>query len=239
MDLKYRRVLLKVSGQALLGDSHFGIDPKVLGYKADEIREIVSHGCEVGLVVGGGNFFRGRDLTKAGINRVTGDHMGMMSTIMNALAMRDVFERHGVETRVMSALPIPSVIEPFDLRKAQRHMRLGRVIIFAGGTGNPLVTTDSAASLRAIEIEADALFKLTRVNGVYSADPELDPSAKHFGHISYKDVIENDYKVMDMVAFYQCWEHKIPICVFNVFKKGALAMAVQGHHVGTLVSEVS
>lgn len=237
MDLRYRRILLKISGQALYNKSHFGVDPDVLAYKAAEIREIVSHGCEVGIVVGGGNFFRGRDLTKAGINRVTGDQMGMMATVMNALAMRDVFERHGVETRIMSSFSILGVVSHFDLRKAQRHMRLGRVIIFAGGTGNPLVTTDSAASLRAIELEADALFKLTRVDGVYSADPEINAKAKQFDHITYKDVIENNYNVMDMVAFYQCWEHKIPICVFNMFQKGALAEAVQGHQVGTLVSE--
>ncbi len=236
MDLRYRRVILKVSGQSLRGHSDSSLELSVIDYIVQEIEKIIALGCEVGLVIGGGNFFRGKELAEYGITRVTGDSMGMTATVINALAIRDVCERHGIETRIMSALSIPGIVSGFDVRKALRHMRLGRMVVFAGGTGNPLVTTDSAASLRAIECEADALLKMTRVNGVFDKDPEKYLDARYFSRLNYNDVIEKGYQVMDMVAFYQCYEHGIPICVFDLNVPDALQKVVKGESVGTIIT---
>ena len=233
--LAYQRILLKFSGEALTGSSSFGIDAKVLDRLAREIGELIDLKVQVGLVIGGGNLFRGETLSEAGIGRITGDHMGMLATLMNALALRDAFERAGYPTRIMSAIPMSGIVDHYDRRKAIHHLNSGRVVIFAGGTGNPLVTTDSAASLRAIEIEAQVLLKATNVDGIYDKDPLKHSDAVKHQQLSYKEVLQKELGVMDLVAFSQCRDHKMKIRVFSLHKPGALLSIVKGENEGTLV----
>ncbi|MCK9489563.1 MAG: UMP kinase [Xanthomonadales bacterium] len=234
--LKYRRALLKLSGEALMGDADYGIDPATLARLAAEIRQVSEQGCQIGVVVGGGNIFRGAGLAAKGMDRVTGDHMGMLATVMNALAMQDALEQAGVTARVMSAIKINEICEDFIRRRAIRHLEKGRVVIFAAGTGNPFFTTDSAAALRAIEIGAELLIKATKVDGIYSADPAKDPGATRYEELSYQDVIERDLKVMDTAAFALCRDHDIPLRVFDLDRAGALERILHGERIGTLVS---
>ncbi|MDZ3823042.1 MAG: UMP kinase [Pseudoxanthomonas sp.] len=235
MPLKYKRVLLKLSGEALMGDADYGIDPATLARLAKEIHEVSDLGAQVGVVVGGGNIFRGAGLAAKGMDRVTGDHMGMLATVMNALAMQDALERRGALVRVMSAIKINEVAEDFIRRRAIRHLEKGRIVIFAAGTGNPFFTTDSAAALRAIEIGAELLVKATKVDGIYSADPNRDASATRFESLSYQQVIERDLKVMDTAAFALCRDHGIPIRVYDIGHGGALRSILEGQPIGTLV----
>ena len=230
-----KRILLKLSGEALLGDQQFGVDPKVLVYLAKEIKSLTDKGVEVGIVIGAGNIFRGEGLAESGIDRVTGDHMGMLGTIINALAIQDALEREDIVARVMSALKVNEVCEDYIRRRAIRHLEKGRVTIFAAGTGNPYFTTDSAASLRAVEIEADLLVKATRVNGVFSEDPMLNKKAEHFEKISYDDFISMGLKVMDTTSIVMCKENKLPVQVYDISSKNALLQIVQGKNVGTLI----
>ena len=232
---KIKRILLKLSGEALLGDQQFGVDPKVLVYLAKEIKSVIDKGVEVGIVIGAGNIFRGEGLAESGIDRVTGDHMGMLGTIINALAIQDALEREDIIARVMSALKVNEVCEDYIRRRAIRHLEKGRVTIFAAGTGNPYFTTDSAASLRAVEIEADLLVKATRVNGVFSEDPILNKKAEHFEKISYDDFISLGLKVMDTTSIVMCKENKLPVQVYDISSKNALLQIVQGKNVGTLI----
>jgi uridylate kinase len=234
--LKYPRVMLKLSGEALMGDADYGIDPQTLARLAAEIHEASNLGCQVGVVVGGGNIFRGAGLAAKGMDRVTGDHMGMLATVMNALAMQDALERRGAQVRVMSAIKINEVCEDFIRRRAIRHLEKGRVVIFAAGTGNPFFTTDSAAALRAIEIGAGLLAKATKVDGIYTADPVRDSSATRYDALSYQEVIERDLKVMDTAAFALCRDHGIPIRVYDIGQEGALRKILEGQPIGTLVA---
>jgi len=231
----YRRIVLKLSGEALLGEKSFGIDPAVLDRMALEVGELVKLKVQVGLVIGGGNFFRGEALSAAGIGRITGDHMGMLATVLNALAMRDALERAGIATRIMSAIHMSGVVDYYDRRKAMHHLNKGRVVIFAAGTGNPLVTTDSAASLRAIEVEADILLKATNVDGVYTSDPVKDKNATRYRVLSYHEALNKELGVMDLTAFCQCRDHHMKIRVFSLQKKGALLRVILGEDEGTLV----
>lgn len=233
---KYKRILLKFSGEALAGKSKYGIEPAVLDRIVSEIGDLVKLGVQVGVVVGGGNLFRGETLSAAGIGRITGDHMGMLATLMNALALRDACERAGFEARVMSAIPMSGIVDHYDRRKAIYHLAHGEIVIFGGGTGNPLVTTDSAASLRAIETEADILLKATGVDGVYDADPLKNPDANLYHRLSYQEALHKELGVMDLAAFTQCRDHSMPIIVFNANKEGALLRVVTGEEEGTLVS---
>jgi len=230
----YRRVLLKLSGEAL-GIKGAGIDPKVLDQMALEIGQLVGIGVQVGLVIGGGNLFRGAELHAAGLDRVTGDHMGMLATVMNALAMRDALERANINTVVMSAIPMSGVVEHYDRRLAMRHLNDGDVVIFSAGTGNPFFTTDSAACLRGIEINADIVLKATKVDGIYSADPMKDPTATRFDRLTYDEVLEKQLGVMDLTAICLARDHNIPLRVFAMEKAGALLNAVVGENEGTLV----
>lgn len=232
----YRRILLKMSGEALMGDSHFGIAPQVLGRIVNEITELCAAGIQVALVIGGGNLFRGAALSEAGLGRVTGDYMGMLATVMNALAFRDVLETAAIPTRIMSAIPMTGVVDPYDRRKAIYHLENGRVVIFAAGTGNPFFTTDSAASLRAIEIDADILLKATKVDGIYSADPIKDPNAVRYEKLSYNQVLEQNLNVMDSTAICMCRDHNMPLRVFNLNKSHVVRNIVFGAHEGTLVT---
>ena len=234
----YRRILLKMSGEALMGGGQHAIDPKVLDRMAKEVGEIYQLGVQVGIVVGGGNFFRGVTVSEAGINRITGDHMGMLATLINALAMRDAFERSGLPVRVLSAIPMSGMVDYFNRRKAIHHLQQGRVVIFAAGTGNPLVTTDSAASLRGIEIEADVVLKATQVDGIYSADPRRDPNAIRYEHLTYQEALEKELAVMDLAAFCQCRDYNMPLCVFNMQKPGALLRVITGQPEGTRVTNI-
>lgn len=231
----YRRILLKLSGEALMGKSDFGIDPTVLDRLANEVSEVVQLGVQVGLVIGGGNLFRGAALTKSGLGRVSADYMGMLGTLMNSLALRDAFERANIPTRILSSIPMSGIVDHYDRRKAIHHLQKGRVVIFAGGTGNPLVTTDSAASLRGIEIEADILLKATNVDGVYTADPAKDKTATRYTHLTYKEVLEKELAIMDLAAFCQCRDHNLPVRVFDIHKEGALMDVIMGDKEGTLV----
>ena len=233
---KYKRILLKLSGEALLGDANYGIDPKVLNRLARETQEVQRAGIEVGVVIGGGNIFRGEGLAAAGMDRVTGDHMGMLATVINALAMQDALEKVGARVRVMSAIKINEVCEDFIRRRAIRHLEKGRIAIFAAGTGNPFFTTDSAAALRAIEIGADLLLKATKVDGVYSADPKKDANAQRFEHLTYDQVIERKLAVMDTAAIALCRDHKIPLRIFDMSHEGDLMRILRGEPIGTLVS---
>ena len=232
---KYNRILLKLSGEALTGDVDFGIDPKVLDRMAVEVGQLVGLGVQVGMVIGGGNLFRGAELNAAGMERVTGDHMGMLATVMNALAMRDALERANIPTRVMSAIQMSGVVEHYDRRTAIRHLNAGDVVIFSAGTGNPFFTTDSAACLRGIEIDADLILKATKVDGVYSADPETNPGAVKFDKLTYDEVLEKKLGVMDLTAICLSRDHQIPIKVFNMNRSGALLDNVMGKLDGTLI----
>lgn len=233
---KYNRILLKLSGEALTGEADFGIDPKVLDRMAVEVGQLVGLGVQIGMVIGGGNLFRGAALHSAGMERVTGDHMGMLATVMNALAMRDALERASIPTRVMSAIPMSGVVEHYDRRTAIRHLNASDVVIFSAGTGNPFFTTDSAACLRGIEIDADLILKATKVDGVYSADPKKDPSAIKFDHLTFDDVIDKKLAVMDMTAILLSRDHGVPIKVFNMNRPGALLANVLGDADGTLIN---
>lgn len=234
---KYKRVLLKLSGEALMGDGDFGIDPKVLDRMALEIGQLIGIGVQVGLVIGGGNLFRGEALSEAGMDRVTGDHMGMLATVMNALAMRDALERSNISTRVMSAIPMSGVVEHYDRRRAVRDLKDGDVVIFSAGTGNPFFTTDSAACLRGIEIDADVVLKATKVDGVYDSDPMKNPDAVKFDELSYDEVLDRKLGVMDLTAICLCRDHNMPVRVFNMNKPGALKNIMVGESEGTLVVE--
>ncbi|MDO7636505.1 MAG: UMP kinase [Porticoccaceae bacterium] len=233
----YKRILLKLSGEELMGDEGFGIDPKVLDRMALEIGQLVGIGIQVGLVIGGGNLFRGAALNAVGMDRVTGDHMGMLATVMNALAMRDALERTNISSHVMSAIQMSGVVEHYDRRRAIRYIKDGDVVIFAAGTGNPFFTTDSAACLRGIEIDADVVLKATKVDGVYSADPMLDPTAELYEHLTYDEVLDKKLGVMDLTAICLCREHNMPLRVFRMSKPGALLNLVVGGNEGTLIEE--
>ena len=232
---KYQRILLKLSGEAL-GVDGVGIDPKVLDRTALEIGQLVGIGIQVGLVIGGGNLFRGAALSAAGLDRVTGDHMGMLATVMNALALRDALERANIQTVVMSSIPMSGVVEHYDRRLAIRHLQEGDVVIFSAGTGNPFFTTDSAACLRGIEIEADIVLKATKVDGVYSDDPVTNPSATRFDAITYSKVLDDQLGVMDLTAICLARDHDMPLRVFKLDKQDALLNAVVGDNEGTLVT---
>lgn len=236
-DRKYKRILLKLSGEQLMGDQGFGIDPKVLDKMALEIGQLVGIGVQVGLVIGGGNLFRGAALSAAGLDRVTGDHMGMLATVMNALAMRDALERSNISSNVMSAIPMSGVVEHYDRRRAIRLLESGEVVIFSAGTGNPFFTTDSAACLRAIEVEAEMVLKATKVDGVYTADPMKDPSATLYERLSYDTVLAEKLGVMDLTAICLCQDHSMPVRVFKMDKVGALLRIVVGENEGTLIEE--
>lgn len=232
---RYKRILLKLSGEALMGTEEFGIDPKVLDRMALEVGQLVGIGVQVGLVIGGGNLFRGAALSAAGMDRVTGDHMGMLATVMNALAMRDALERSNIQTRVMSAIAMEGVTEHYDRRKAMRYLTGGDVVIFSAGTGNPFFTTDTAACLRGIEIDADLVLKATKVDGVYDRDPMKDPNAERFERLNYDQVLDLKLGVMDLTAICLIRDHKMPLRVFNMNKPGALLNAVVGSAEGTLI----
>jgi uridylate kinase len=233
---RYQRILVKLSGEALLGDEDYGIDPIMLKRIAGEIRDLSLMGVQVAVVLGGGNIFRGAGLARAGMDRVTADHMGMLATVMNALALQDALEGQGTYARVMSALRINEVCEDYIRRRAVRHLEKGRVVIFGAGTGNPFFTTDTAASLRAIEINAEILLKATKVNGVYDADPLKHPEARRYTHLTYDKVLNDRLDVMDATAIVMCRENNLPLQVFNMFHAGDLARIVRGENVGTVVS---
>ena len=232
---KYNRILLKLSGEALTGDADFGIDPKVLDRLAVEVGQLVGLGVQIGMVIGGGNLFRGAALHSAGMERVTGDHMGMLATVMNALALRDALERSNIATQVMSAIPMSGVVDHYDRRKASRAMSQGDVVIFSAGTGNPFFTTDSSACLRGTEVEADIVLKATKVDGVYNADPMKDSSAIKFDELTYDDVLDKKLGVMDLTAICMVRDHQMPVRVFNMSMKGALLSIVRGGSEGTLI----
>lgn len=237
MQPKYKRVLLKLSGEALLGNERTGdpFNPKIIEQYANEIKELVALGIEVAIVIGGGNIYRGMNEADSGIERAHGDYMGMLATVINAMAIQAMLEKIGVYTRLQSAINMEQVAEPYIRRKALRHLEKGRVVIFGAGTGNPYFTTDTAGSLRAIEMKADVILKGTRVDGIYDADPEKNPNAKKFETISFQDCISKNLKVMDMTAFTLCMENKLPIIVFDMNKEGNLIKIVKGESVGTLV----
>lgn len=235
--LRYRRVLLKLSGEALMGQGVFGIDPEVVRVLSDEIASVHALGVELALVVGGGNIFRGVKAASAGMDRVSGDHMGMLATLINSLALQDQLEQRGIQTRVLSAIEIRQVAEPFIRRRAIRHLEKGRVIILAAGTGNPYFTTDSAAALRAMEVKAEVLLKATKVDGIYSADPLQTPTATKFAHITYREVLERGLKVMDATAISLCMDNKLPIVVFNIRQDGNIRRVIQGEPIGSVVAE--
>ncbi len=234
--IKHRRVLLKLSGEALMGKADYGIDPDVIGRLANEIIEAQRAGVQMGVVIGGGNIFRGAGLAAAGMDRVTGDHMGMLATVMNALAMQDAIEKRGGVARVMSALPIHDVAEDFIRRRAIRHIEKGRIALFAAGIGNPFFTTDSAAALRAVEVGADLLLKATKVDGVYSADPALHPDATRYDSLTYDEVIERHLAVMDTAAIALCRDHRMPMRIYDMTVPGNLMRILQGEPIGTRVS---
>ena len=234
--MTYKRILLKLSGEALMGDHPYGIDPKRLSEYAKEIKVAITKGIQVAIVIGGGNIFRGISGASNGMDRVQGDHMGMLATVINGLALQGALENEDIPTRLQSAIKINEVAEPFIRRRAIRHLEKGRVVIFGGGTGNPYFTTDSAAVLRAIEIEADVILKGTRVDGIYSADPEKDASASKYSFISFDDVLKKGLKVMDTTAFTLSQENKLPIIVFDMNTKGNLSKILSGEQIGTTVS---
>ncbi len=233
---RYRRILLKLSGEALMGKGDYGIDPEVLRRLANEVVEVVAKGVQIGLVIGGGNIFRGAGLARAGMDRVTGDHMGMLATVMNGLAMQDALESLGAHARVMSALRINEVCEDYIRRRAIRHLEKGRVVILAAGTGNPFFTTDTAASLRAIEIDADILLKATKVNGIYTDDPVKNPAATRYTRLTFDKVLTDRLNVMDATAIVMCRDNRLPLRVFNLNNSGDLVRVVRGEDVGTLVT---
>lgn len=234
--MKYKRILLKLSGESLMGDKKFGIDNTRLSDYAIQIKEIIDSGVEVAIVIGGGNIFRGVQAEEGGMDRTHGDYMGMLATMINAMALQAALEAHGVDSRLQSAIEMREIAEPYVRRKAVRHLEKGRVVIFGAGTGNPFFTTDSAASLRAIEINADVILKGTRVDGIYTADPEKDPTAMKYKTISFDEVYSKGLNVMDMTAFTLCKENSLPIIVFNMDEKGNLKKLLNGEEVGTIVS---
>ena len=234
-NMKYKRILLKLSGEALMGDQQSGIDPKRISQYAKEVKNIVDQGVEVAIVIGGGNFFRGIDMQESGIDRAQGDYMGMLATIINSMALQASLENLDIYTRLLSAIKMEEICEPFIRRRAIRHLEKGRVVILGAGTGNPYFTTDTAASLRAIELEADVILKGTRVDGIYTADPEKDASATKYDKISFNEVYEKGLNVMDLTAFTLCNENKLPIIVFDMNKPGNLRKVIAGDEVGTLV----
>lgn len=235
LPLKYKRILLKCSGEALMGSSQFGIDPSVLDRIANDVAELISMGVEVGLVIGGGNLFRGKALSKVGLGRVTGDHMGMLATVMNALALRDAMERIDLPARIMSAIPMMGVVDSYHRRKAITHLRNKQVVIFAAGTGNPFFTTDTAACLRAIEVGADIVLKATKVDGIYSDDPIKNHDAIRYDYLTYKQVLNDGLQVMDATAICLCQEHGMPLQIFDMASPQALQKIVVGERVGTIV----
>jgi uridylate kinase len=232
---RFKRILLKLSGEALMGDGKYGISPKVLQQIAGEIREIVELGVEVGIVIGGGNIFRGVSASTEGMDRASADYMGMLATVINGLALQDALEKLGVFTRVQSAIDMQQLAEPYIRRRAVRHLEKGRVVIFAAGTGNPYFTTDTAASLRAMEIHADVICKATKVDGIYSDDPVKDPSATRYRHLTYLDVLKKNLKVMDSTAISLCMDNDLPIIVFDLGVKGNITRVVLGEEIGTTV----
>ncbi len=234
--MQYKRILLKLSGEALMGEQQYGIDGKRLTEYAEDIKSVVEEGTQVAIVIGGGNIFRGLTGASQGMDRVQGDHMGMLATVINGLALQSALEQLGVETRLQSAIKINEVAEPFIRRRAMRHLEKGRVVIFGGGTGNPYFTTDSAAVLRAIEIKADVILKGTRVDGIYTSDPEKDKTATKFDKISFNDVISKGLKVMDTTAFTLSQENELPIVVFDMNTRGNLMKIIQGESIGTVVN---
>jgi uridylate kinase len=234
--MKYKRILLKLSGEALMGEQNFGIDPNRLQQYTHEIKKVKDMGVEIAIVIGGGNIFRGVQAEKSGMDRVQGDYMGMLATLINAMALQSALEQAGMYTRLMSGIKIESVCEPFIRRRAIRHLEKGRIVIFGAGIGNPYFTTDSTASLRAIEIEAEVVLKGTRVDGVYTADPEKDPTATKYDTISFQEVYEKNLNVMDKTAFTLCQENNLPIIVFDMNKDGNLRDLVSGEKIGTLIT---
>ncbi|KUO60992.1 UMP kinase [bacterium BRH_c32] len=235
--LKYNRVLLKLSGESLMGDNGYGIDPKRLDFFAEELKVTHTLGVQIGVVIGGGNIYRGLNANAQGIDRVTGDQMGMLATVINSLALQNVLENKGVYTRLMTAIKMEEMAEPYIRRRAIRHLEKDRIVIFGAGTGHPYFSTDTAASLRAVEIEADAIFKGTRVDGVYDSDPEKNPNANFFEEISYYDVLQKNLRVMDLTAISLCKENNLPIIVFNMDKPGNLMKVITGENIGTSVGD--
>lgn len=235
MTTRYKRILLKLSGESLVGENGFGIEPAMLMHYAKEIKTILDLGVEVAIVIGGGNIYRGLQAEKTGIEKVQGDYMGMLATVINGLALQSAMETVGVYTRLMSAIPMDKIAEPYIRRRAVRHLEKGRVIIFAAGTGNPYFTTDSAAALRANEINANVILKGTRVDGIYTADPEKDPTATKYEKVSFAEVIQKGLNIMDMTAFTMCQENSMPVIVFDINEPANLVRIVQGESIGTLV----
>jgi len=235
-ELKYPRALVKLSGESLAGDQRFGIEPAVVDELVHEIEQVHDAGIRLGLVVGGGNIVRGAVASERGMDRVSADYMGMLATVINALALQDALERHGIESRVMTAIRMEQLAEPYIRRRALRHLEKGRVVIFAGGTGNPYFSTDTAAVLRAIEMEADVILKATKVDGVYSADPDREPDAEFLPDLTYRDIINRELGVMDAAAVSLCRENDLPVIVLNIRKPGAILAALRGERIGTLVT---
>lgn len=236
MKSSYKRVLLKLSGESLMAPEGYGIDSQVIAGISEEIKDLTTLGVQIAIVIGGGNIFRGGGGEKAGIDRATGDYMGMLATVINAMAFQNFLEKIGVYTRVLSAIEIHQLVEPYIRRRAVRHLEKGRIVIFAAGTGNPFFTTDTAAALRAVEVGADVILKGTKVDGVYDDDPKQNPQAKRFDSLSYLDVLNKNLKVMDSTAISLCMDHRIPIVVFDLFKKGNMRKVVLGENIGTRVS---
>ena len=235
-ELKYKRVLLKLSGESLMGEKGEGIDPKMLIYFAEEVKKALNVGVEVCIVIGGGNIYRGLNAAEQGIDRVAGDQMGMLATVINSIALQNAFENHGMYTRLMTAIEMQAIAEPFIRRRAMRHLEKGRIVIFGAGTGHPYFSTDTAAALRAVEIEADAVIKGTRVDGIYDSDPEKNADAIKFDNISYKDVMNKGLRVMDLTAISLCQENSLPVVVFNMNKENNLLKLVTGEDIGTVVA---
>jgi uridylate kinase len=236
MAAKYKRVLLKLSGESLMGDKDFGLDPKMLQQYANDVKQIVDAGVEVAVVIGGGNIYRGMNESETGIERAQGDYMGMLATVINGVALQSIFEKVGLNTRLLTAIKMEQIAEAYIRRRAIRHLEKGRVVIFGAGTGNPFFTTDTAGSLRAVEINADVIIKGTRVDGIYTADPEKDTTATRYENISFHEVMTKNLKVMDMTAFTLCQENNLPIIVFDMNTPGNLLKVVLGENIGTLVS---
>ena len=238
MTPQYKRILLKLSGEALMGEQNFGIDPKVLKFFAAEVHEIYQLGVQIGIVIGGGNIFRGLESAAHGIHKVSGDHMGMLATVINSIALQNALEARGVHTRLQTAIKMEEIAEPFIRRRAIRHLEKQRVVLFGAGTGNPYFTTDTAAVLRAIEIEAEVIIKGTRVNGVYDSDPEKNSDAKRFDSITYREIMEKNLRVMDQTAITLCRENNLPIIVFNANEKNNLLKVILGEKIGTTVKKI-
>jgi uridylate kinase len=237
--LKYKRILLKISGEAMMGDQSYGVDPATVDFIAKEIKDAVSMGVEVAIVIGGGNIFRGVEASMKGIERASADYMGMLATVINALALQNYLEKYGVPTRVQSAIEMKELAEPYIRRKAIRHLEKGRTVIFAAGTGNPYFTTDTAASLRAMEIDAEVILKATKVDGVYSSDPLKDPTAKKYHTVTYIDVLKKGLSIMDSTAISLCMDHNLPIVVFNLRGKKSIRKIIEGKKIGTLVRGIN